>query len=361
MTQVYLKGFGLVSHLGDNLQAAIGNLHQPPAPQYRSILGLDAPVPYLAISTPSSANWYERCEILIKLALDEAGVTSKQGTLYLASSSYNIGAIEQGLPFAKTIPEFLAELAQMLDWQGNVQLINTACTSSLNALMTAQDAITSGLIESAVILGFEPENQLSLAGFAGMQLLSSQAPKPFAIKRDGLVLGEAIAVLCLSKQPSRWRLRGGAQVIDSSQASGASSSAYHQMLTLALRQTQLNASDIDLIKVQAAGSPANDVVEADALKGFFADQKLPALISLKSLLGHTLGAAGAAEIALLLSMIEHGQWPNIRLCDNELDPRIGVNFSAQTPGSLCHLLICNLGFGGSHTCIVIEDTEANEH
>ncbi len=362
MTQVYIAGFGLVSHLGSNLKAAISNLQQPAIAQYRQIIGLEAPAPYFSITTPSPSNWYARCEMLIKLALSEAGVTNRQGTLYLASSSCNLGALEQGLHFANSIPEFLTELAQMLDWKGNVQWLNTACTSSLNALVAAQNAIENDLIEEAVILGIELENQLSLAGFAGMQLLAAHTPKPFAKHRDGLVLGEAVAVLRLSKIPSRWRLCGGTQVIDSSQASGASTSAYQQMLTQALNQTQLNASDIDLIKVQAAGSPANDQIEAEALKTFFADQQLPSLISLKSRLGHTLGASGAAEIALLLAMIEQQQWLDVSLSDEELDPKIGINFSTQAPSAIRHLLVCNLGFGGSHSCITLENREhKHEH
>jgi 3-oxoacyl-[acyl-carrier-protein] synthase I len=352
MNSVYIAGFGLASSMGANLTDALQRLQQPPEAQPRSIKGLDYSIPYFAIQHPA-ATWNERCAKLIQQVATEAGCTGKTGTLYIATSSLNAGAMETGQANTPSLSAFLTEIASMLAWQGPVHLINTACTSSLNALLAAKDAIQSGSIDEALIIGLELENQLTLAGFAGMQLLSHQGCKPFAANRNGLVLGEAIAALRLSKHPSRWRIAGGAQVIDSSQASGASTDAYQTMLTQTLARAHLNAQQIDLIKVQAAGSIANDEVEAHALRDFFTS--VPPLLSLKPLIGHTLGASGAAEIALLLALLEKNQWPNIEL---ETDPALGVQFATEPPQHSKHILACILGFGGSHTCVALEDTAA---
>ena len=126
------------------------------------------------------------------------------------------------------------------------------------------------------------------------------------------------------------------------------------MLQQTLQQAQLDSRQIDLIKVQAAGSFPNDAIEAQALCDFF--PSMPPLISLKTLLGHTLGASGAAEIALLLAMLEQRKWPNLALDADILDATLGVNFAAELSTQPKHILICNLGFGGSHTCIALEDT-----
>lgn len=356
MNHVYLAGSGLVSSMGASLPQALLQLHQPPAPQPRTIRGLDCTVPYHAIApgaAPAAAGWHARCATLVRQAAGQAGSTCQTGALYLASSSLNVGAIEAGETGVFSVSAFLAELAAMLDWPGPVHWVNTACTSSLNAVLAAQDALLAGSIDEALIIGLELENQLTLAGFAGMQLLSTQACQPFAAGRSGLVLGEAVAALRLSRQPGRWRIAGGAQVIDSSQASGASIHAYQAMLAQTLAQAQLDARQVDLIKVQAAGSVANDAIEAQALQGFFAD--LPPLVSIKPLIGHTLGASGAAEIALLLAMLEQRQWPDAGVA---ADPALGVSLAGQPPDRLRYMLACILGFGGSHTCIALEDTNA---
>ncbi len=358
MHPVYLSGFGLASSIGASLAQALQQLHQPPAPQPRAITGLDNCTPYYAIDHAGApaASWYARCASLICEVVTEAGGGNRSGALYLASSSLNLGAIEAGEPHPDTVPGFLNEVAGMLDWQGPVYWINTACTSSLSAILAAQDAIQSGCIEEAMIIGLELENRLILAGFAGMQLLSDQASMPFGAGRNGLVLGEAVAALRLSRRPGRWRITGGAQVIDSSQASGASTLAYQSMLAQTLTHAGLHAGQIDLIKVQAAGSINNDATEAQALCGFFTHlPSLPALLSLKPLIGHTLGASGAAEIALLLAMLEQRQWPE---CTLACDPALGVELATQAPEKLQHILAVILGFGGSHCCIALEDTDA---
>lgn len=355
MTYVYISGIGLASSMGANLGEALRHLHNPPEPEQRSIKGLDFSVPYYAIppiASSTATSWHERCEILICRAAAEAGNTSKIGGLYLASSSVNVGAMEVAEDHAKSLPDFLTQLGKMLDWQGPVFWINTACTSSLNAILAAKMAIQAGLIQDALVIGLELENNLTLAGFAGMQLLSPDKAQPFAARRSGLVLGEAVAAIALSKQPGQWRIAGGAQVIDSSQVSGASTTAYQAMLLLTLDRAKLAPGQIDLIKVQAAGSIPNDAIEAAALRNFFTG--VPPLLSLKTFLGHTLGASGAAELALLLAILEQQQWPNIALDADTLDTSLGVNFAAELPPQLQHILIANLGFGGSHTCIALE-------
>ena len=354
MAACYLAGVGLVSSLGSNLHEALAALSAPPAPSLRAVLGAEQPIPYFAIAY-CEPDWNKRCAALIGQTIAQLGVVDKRGGLYLASSSCNVGAIESGQAHATSISGFLAEIAQMIGWQGPVFWMSTACTSSLNALVAAQDAIEAGLFDEAVVLGLELENLLSLAGFTGMQLLSSSYPKPFQAERDGLVLGEAVAALRVNKTPSRWRIAAGVQVIDSTQASGASVEAYTVMLQKVLALADISANQIDIVKVQAAGSPANDAIEAAALNQFF--QPVPTLITFKSLIGHTLGAAGAAELALLVALRENQQWPPAN--KNPCDPALGVTLASDAPATARYLLSCNLGFGGSHSCLVLEDCHAD--
>lgn len=350
MSQVYISGMGLVSSMGLNLSHALQNLNTDPTLAQRKVKGLEPLFPYHAIQY-SALTWRERCETLIKQALHETGCTNKSASIFIASSSSYAGALESGEEHAKNTPEFLCQIASALDWQGPIHWISTACTSTHNAILAAKNALQAHAIDDAVIIGLELENQLSIAGFAGMQLLSTQAARPFATGRNGLVLGEAVAALHLSRRANRWRIAGGAHVIDSSQPSGASLTAYQKMLDITIANAEFDKTDIDLIKVQAAGSPINDDTEALAIAGYFALQ--PQLITLKTMIGHTLGAAGAAEIALLLGLLEQSKWPaNLP----ETDPNLPVSLATSPPKTAKHILACILGFGGSHSCIAIEDT-----
>lgn len=350
MSQVYISGMGLVSSMGPNLGLALQNLTKTPTLALRKVKGLEPLFPYHAIPY-SALTWRERCETLIKQALDQTGCSNRSASLFIASSSSYAGALESGEAHAKNIPEFLRQITSALDWQGPIHWISTACTSAHNAILAAKNALLAQVIDDAVIIGLELENQLSIAGFAGMQLLSTQAARPFASDRAGLVLGEAVAAVHLSRQTNRWRIAGGTHVIDSSQPSGASLTAYQKMLDLTISSAGFDKNTIDLIKVQAAGSSLNDETEAHALTGYFAS--LPQLISLKTLIGHTLGASGAAEIVLLLGLLEQKKWPtNLPAAA----PNLHVALAKSLPRSTKQILACILGFGGSHSCIAIEDT-----
>jgi 3-oxoacyl-[acyl-carrier-protein] synthase-1 len=244
---------------------------------------------------------------------------------------------------------FSNKIAAWLEWSGPVYVISTACTSSLNALIAAQALLNAGEAEDALVLGIELDNQLTLGGFAALQLLSTGGSKPFGANRDGLVLGEAVAAMRLStRETAQWKIEGGANVVDGSQPTGASAAAVVSMYQRALAASGLVADAIDLIKVQAAGSPGNDAVEAQGLREAF--PIMPSLVSLKAAMGHTMGASGAAEIVLLTACMEQDAWPKYVA---EADTELGVELAVSAPDKVRHVLATILGFGGSHASVVL--------
>jgi 3-oxoacyl-[acyl-carrier-protein] synthase I len=140
-------------------------------------------------------------------------------------------------------------------------------------------------------------------------------------------------------------------VIDGGEPTGASASALATMYQRALAASGVAASDIDLIKVQAAGSPGNDEAEAQALHAAFG--RVPPLVSLKGAIGHTMGASGAAEIALLTACLDHGVWPAVA---GAVDPDLGVVLARRAPELARRVIATILGFGGSHASAVLERT-----
>lgn len=353
MRPVFLAGRGLVSALGDCVPRAVETLRDggvSPA-MFEIAPGLNAPY-FRIVDEP--APWADRARRFVTRAAAESGAgASRHGALFIASTSMDMGRRELGDAFDRDIPAFAEELAAWLEWQGPVLTVCTSCTSAINALLSAAAMVRSGEVDDALVLGVELVNRLTVGGFHAMQLLSPRAAQPLGEERSGLVLGEAVAALRLSATPARWIVKGGANVVDGSDPAGAVVAGVVDMCNLALAHSGLRASDIDLIKLQAAGSPANDTTELAGLHKVF--EPLPKVVSSKAWLGHTLGAAGAAEIALLTACIEADVWPAPAYA---LDAALNVPWARSAPPRLRHVLASILGFGGGHAAVVLEDTGA---
>ena len=353
MSSVYLSGRGLACSLGLSLGESLASLQRGADSASSCFLpgAMGGEFPYHAIPGVRR-DWNERARALMQRVADEAGASSaRKGVLFIATSSFDIGAVEQGAT-RMDYGAFADNVAGWLAWSGPVHVISTACTSSLNAVLAAHAMLKAGEAEEALVLGVELDNRLTLGGFAALQLLSRGSSKPFGRHRDGLVLGEAVAALRLTVgEPSRWKILGGANVVDGSQPTGASLSAVVDMYRSALATGGLAADEVDLIKVQAAGSPGNDAVEAEAMREVF--HAMPPLVSFKAAMGHTMGASGAAEISLLTASLDEGAWPAYR---DDTDESLCVELARCAPGDARRVMATILGFGGSHATVALERT-----
>ncbi|MDH6168299.1 3-oxoacyl-[acyl-carrier-protein] synthase-1 [Variovorax boronicumulans] len=353
---VYLAGTGLASVLGNDMPGALDALRRggmPPTP-----VSIARGVGWMVYKLPpQEGSWRDRVRRTVRQVVAQTGDWgARTAPLFVASSSLDVGEMEHEKPDLRLggdLQDFAGIVAAALDWQGPVFTISTACTSALNALLAAADLIRSGGADEALVLGAELDNRFTAAGFRAMQLLAPGSAQPFGAERRGLVLGEAVAALRLGSRPARWRITGGANVVDGRNPSGTEASAVRAMCQAALAQSGLRPDDIDLIKVQAAGSPVNDAIEVEALKQVF--DRLPPLVSLKSSLGHTLGAAGAAELALLVGCIEGGVWPST---DYPLDDTLGIALTTEAPAKLRNILLNVVGFGGGHASLMLRDCHA---
>ena len=353
MNDVFLAGRGLASALGGDLGEAVRTLRAGGVPTIDFECAPGERTPYFAMPD-TGEDWAVRARRLVRAAAAESGALERRdGTLFVASTSFDMGRREHGDAFELDIQDYSETLGRWLDWQGPILTVCTACTSAMNALLSASALVRAGDADDALVLGIELSNRYTVGGFRSMQLLSPTAAMPFGAQRNGLVLGEAVAALHLSSRPARWRLAGGANVVDASDPAGAVTDAVAAMCREALSRSGVRAADIDLVKLQAAGSRHNDATELAGLRRVF--DALPPLVSLKGWLGHTLGAAGAAEIALLLGCIEAGVWP---APPYEIDAELGAGLATAAPARLRHVLACILGFGGGHTAVVLEDRGA---
>ena len=306
------------------------------------------------------ADWMRRAEQAIGQIGNQLGQPAPETPLFIASSSFQIGHFEQmGAPF--DLPLAAASFSRQIgDWLGlsgaNYSLSN-ACISGFSALDAARGLIGAGLIDDAIVLGVELGNNSTLAGFAAMELLSRTSGRPFDAHRDGMVLGEAVAAVRLSATPATWRIAGLHTGLDGYSTTGPNpdGSRIADVAVNCLNEANLKAADIELIKLQAAGSPGTDLAEANALRSVFG-QNLPPLLSLKPALGHTLGASGVAELATLLSCLDADKVP-ATAGFTRVDPEIALFPMVERSTAHIQRALLNLiGFGGGLASLIVERT-----
>jgi len=147
---------------------------------------------------------------------------------------------------------------------------NTACTASANALLYATNFIKQNKTDNAIVIGFEFFNQLSLNGFESLDLISKTSVKPFSSTRDGLILGEGVGAVLLSKNQPRDQLEqahleilGGYSSCDDHSLTITEEEGTHivEVIKSSLQNASIEQSDIDLIKVHGTASIKSDLAE----------------------------------------------------------------------------------------------------
>lgn len=314
-------------------------------------------LPYQTLPLPES-DWWLRGEAAVRQLASQLPAMPPETPLFVASSSFQMGGFEAtGAPFdlPAASASFTPRLADWLGLTGPRYSFSNACISGFSAIDAAATLIANGLFDEALVIGVELANNTTLAGFAAMELLSSTASLPLDRDRDGLVLGEGIAAIRLSALPANWRLAAVRTGLDAHSLTGPDPSGrpLAELLAQTLTAAELAPAEIELIKLQAAGAPSTDLAEARAIEQVFADTR-PPLMSLKPVLGHTLGASGIVELVALLSCLEHDQIPATAGFLTP-DPEFSTVFPVHRSTLPVRRALLNLvGFGGGLAAMVIE-------
>ena len=315
--------------------------------------------PYYPLPLPNG-NWLARAEAATHQLREQLGNLPGSTPLFVASSSFQIGHFEQlGAPFdlPSATASFTNHLADWLQLDGPRHSFSNACISGFSAIDAASSLIACGLLDEALVVGVELANASTVAGFAAMELPSRTACRPCAADRDGLVLGEALAAVRLSACPGPWRIAAVRTGLDGYSTTGLDPAGgpIAGVMADTIAAAGLRPTEIELLKLQAAGSPGTDLAEARALRLVFGDAPPPAL-SLKPAFGHTLGASGIAELAALLACLEAGQIP-LTANTGQPDPDIGPLFPTERRHAPLRRALLNLiGFGGGLASLIVERT-----
>ncbi|MBC8088761.1 MAG: beta-ketoacyl-ACP synthase II [Phycisphaerae bacterium] len=264
-----------------------------------------------------------------------------------------------------------AVVAMQHGLRGPNHSVVSACATGNDNLLSALDAIRVGRADIIIAGGAEAViTPLGVGGFAAARALSTNndnpeaASRPFDVARDGFVAGEGAAVLVLESLESAERR--GARIYAELLGVGAACDAYHMTaphpegigarlaMQAALEESGLTINDVDSINMHATSTPIGDTAECFAVRAVFGDAAdRISITSTKSMTGHMLGAAGAAEAVLSVLSIVHGIVPpTINL--TELDPACALTVVANTAQQReVRVALSNaFGFGGHNTAAI---------
>jgi len=247
----------------------------------------------------------------------------------------------------------------------------TACAASANAVGDAAEIIRRGAADVMVAGGAEaPITRFAMGGFCQVRALSTRndepprASRPFDLDRDGFVMGEGAAVLVLEERSHA--IARGATIYAELLGYGMSADGYHitlprpggagaaRAMQAALDDAHVAPGDIDYINAHGTSTQANDSTETVAIKSVFGDAAYSVPVSsTKSMTGHLLGAAGAAESIVCILAIRDGVVPptiNYETPDPECDLDYVPNEAREVPVRVA--MTNSFGFGGHNVALV---------
>jgi 3-oxoacyl-(acyl-carrier-protein) synthase len=254
--------------------------------------------------------------------------------------------------------------ARRLGLRGPTCVVATACAAGNSAIAWGAEALRAGRADAMVVGGADELSLAMLMMFDSFRLLASDAVKPFDRTREGLLLGEGAAALVLEREPDarargariHGRILGHANVADAHHmtAPHPDGRGATRAMRRALADADVEASAVDHVSAHGTGTPANDAVEAQAIRTVLgsATDATP-VTALKSMLGHAQGAASAIEGAACLLAIRDGRIPpvaNYAAPDPACDVDVVAGEARRTPVAVA--LSNAFGFGGNIECVV---------
>ncbi len=300
-------------------------------------------------------------------------------TFYSQAMEYKNGGPRGVSPFfiPMLIPDIAAgQVSIKYGFRGPNFCAVSACATGSHNIGLAYDSIKNGHCDYALSGGGEaPIFGMGVASFTSMRAMSTRndepetASRPFDKTRDGFVLGEGGAMLFLEEYESA--LKRGARIYAEITGYGFSADAYHitapdpdgngviLAMGSALKNSGITPEDVDHINMHGTSTPLGDVAETNSIKKVFGDHAYKLnLNSTKSMTGHMLGAAGAAESVATILAIYHGLIPPT-INYTTPDPDCDLNYTTNEAEArdIKYALNNAFGFGGHNTTLVFKKFE----
>lgn len=251
-------------------------------------------------------------------------------------------------------------VAAELQLCGPAWTISTACTSGAKAIASGARLLALDVCDAVIVGGADSLCKLTVEGFLSLGAVSDGICNPFSLNRTGINIGEAAALMILSRAPSQVRLAGVGETSDAHHISAPEpvGRGAEAAMRAALASANLSPAAIGYINLHGTATEQNDRMESLAVARVFNEKEHIACGSTKALTGHTLGAAGALEavfcyLALLRNdgQLPRHLWDEIR--DPQLAPFTGLG-ARQVTEPLRYAMSNSFAFGGNNIALILE-------
>ena len=263
------------------------------------------------------------------------------------------------------IPSYTTDrVSERFGFSGPKFTVTTACSSSATAIGYGADLIRNGNSKAVVCGGSEALSELTFGGFNSLKAMDPSSCKPFDRRRAGMSLGEGAGIVILEDLDEA--IKRGARIYAEFLGYGIGGEAYHitapeptgmweaRIMREALEEGEIDPIDVDYINAHVTGTPLNDRVETLSIKNVFGEKAYSIPVSsIKSMVGHCLGAAGVIEaVASVLSVVHQLIPPTLNHqegdedCDLDYVPRESRERNVEVA------LSNYFAFGGNCTTLV---------
>lgn len=316
-----------------------------------------------------SKNTYDRAETLailgVKQALQDAGVFKSRNTMLAIIGTTMAGfySIDKGQP-----PGKCSDIGDAVQTELNLKscfTVPTACAAGNYAIAMAARLIKRGITDRVVCGGADAFSPIAFAGFSRLRAMARKKCRPFDEDREGLLVSEGAAFLVLESEKSASARNARIRAVISGY--GISCDGYHITAPhpkglgayLAMRKATETAGiapgDIDYICAHGTGTHANDSMEGEAISKLLGRRTshIP-VSSIKSSMGHAMGAASAIEAVACVMAVQTNTIPPTANCEN-VDPKLKIKVvkKAALKTTVNHALNNAFAFGGNNAVIVV--------
>ena len=255
-----------------------------------------------------------------------------------------------------------SNLAIELKTRGINRIFTTACAAGNYAVGYGFDLLQLGKAGMVIAGGADAFSYVAFTGFSQVRAMSAKICQPFDKNRRGMLVGEGAGILILETLESALERRASiyAEILgyglscDASQMTNPSPDGVAMCMQNALARTGLKPEDVDYISAHGTGTIPNDRAESTAIKKIFGEKRVP-VSSIKSMLGHTMGAASAIEAISCCLTIKESIIPptiNFETPDPDCDIDCVPNIARQQKVNIA--LNNGFAFGGNNACVVIK-------
>jgi 3-oxoacyl-[acyl-carrier-protein] synthase II len=262
-------------------------------------------------------------------------------------------------------------ITKMFGITGRVISSSTACTTSSQSIGFGYEAVKFGMQDAMLCGGADEYDTTTVAVFDNLLACSTEfnatphlTPRPFDVRRDGLVVGEGAGAVVLEDYESA--KRRGAVILGEILGFACNNNGgdlilpnmdgIAQTIRLGMENAQISADQIDIVCAHATATKMGDVIEAQAIGKTYGQG--PLVTALKSYMGHTMGSCGVIETILALIMMNEGfVAPTLNL--DEVDERCAmIRHTRQlTEATIRTAAVQNFAFGGVNTSLILRKSE----